>query len=103
MGGAVKTGNSAALDLDLLITVMGVAAEAVAVKGNPVTTQRVIWPPLIHPFASQGMHPNGLIDFLKLREAAGGCLPTGHARGHGKASRRLPFSLSSRRSRPRIK
>ena len=49
MGGAVKTGGGAAFDRDPLITVMGVATEAVTMKGNPVATQRVVCPPAPPP------------------------------------------------------
>ena len=76
--GAVKTGGGKALDSDPLITVMGVAAVAVAMNGNPAAIQRIVWPLLLHPLAGHGMHSEGLVDLLKLRKAAGRDLPTGH-------------------------
>ena len=70
--GAVKAGGGAALDRDPPIAVMGISAEAIPFKGDPLADQGVVWSLLHHPLTGDEKHPDGLIDLLKHREVGGG-------------------------------
>ena len=84
MGRSVETRGCAALDRDPAVTVVGIAAETIAMKGNPVTAEWIVRPLLHHTFSGDRVNPDRPVNFLQHFEIAGGGVPTRHAYSHRK-------------------
>ena len=81
--------GGAALDRDPLITIVGIAAETVAMERNPVTAKRIVGTWLLHSLSGDRMDPDRSVDLFKDAERAGGGLPARHPGGNRKRQVKL--------------
>jgi hypothetical protein len=80
----MKSSAGAALNRDPLITVVGIAATAIAVKPNSVAAKGIVAALVGDAITRHWMLPHRFVDFLQHFEATGGGLPAGHSDGHRK-------------------
>ena len=79
MGRSVETRGCAPLDRDPAVTVVGITAQTITMKTNPVTAERIVRPLLHHALSGDRVNPDRPVNFLHHLETAGGGFPSGHA------------------------